>query len=108
LKEQFINRMLDLAEKRGIKLAGWEDIARNLTPETQDRLRKSLYFLLGTRIPAGRPKRFPTPTSSGFMTSLSPESGRFGKRRDINAPSAMTNSTKKVLRPFIWISALWF
>ena len=45
LKEQFINGMLDLAEKRGIKLAGWEDIARNLTPETQDRLRKSLYFL---------------------------------------------------------------
>ena len=35
-------------------------------------MRKSLYFLLGTRIPAGRPKRFPTPISSGFMTSLSP------------------------------------
>lgn len=45
LKEQFINGMLDLAEERGIKLAGWEDIARNLTPETQERLRKSLYFL---------------------------------------------------------------
>ena len=71
-------------------------------------IRKSLYFLLGTRIPAGCPKRFPTPTSSGFTISLSPKSGRFGKRRDITAPSAMTNSIKKVLRPFIWISALGF
>ena len=45
MKELFTNRMLDLAEERGILLAGWEDIARNLEPETQERLRKSLYFL---------------------------------------------------------------
>lgn len=45
MKELFTNRMLDLAEDRGILLAGWEDIARNLEPETQERLRKSLYFL---------------------------------------------------------------
>jgi len=45
MKELFTNRMLDLAEERGIHLAGWEDIARNLEPETQERLRKSLYFL---------------------------------------------------------------
>ena len=45
LKELFTNRMLDLAEERGILLAGWEEIARNLEPETQERLRKSLYFL---------------------------------------------------------------
>ena len=45
MKELFTNRMLDLAEERGILLAGWEDIARNLDPETQERLGKSLYFL---------------------------------------------------------------
>ena len=45
MKEIFINGMLDLAEERGIRLAGWEDIARNLEPETQERLKQSLYFL---------------------------------------------------------------
>lgn len=37
--------MLDLAEARGIRLAGWEDIAKGLKPETQERLKKSLYFI---------------------------------------------------------------
>ena len=45
LKNQFTNGMLDLAEERGIKLAGWEDIARGLDSATTERLRKSLYFL---------------------------------------------------------------
>jgi hexosaminidase len=45
MKEVFTNNMLDLAEARGIRLAGWEDIARGLEPETQERLKRSLYFL---------------------------------------------------------------
>lgn len=45
MKEIFINGMLDLAEARGIRIAGWEDIARNLEPETQERLKQSLYFI---------------------------------------------------------------
>ena len=45
MKETFINGMLDLAEARGIRLAGWEDIARGLEPETQERLKNSLYFI---------------------------------------------------------------
>ena len=45
MKEIFTNGMLDLAEERGIRLAGWEDITRNLEPETQERLKRSLYFL---------------------------------------------------------------
>ena len=45
MKELFINGMLDLAEERGIRLAGWEDIARGLDSATTERLRKSLYFL---------------------------------------------------------------
>ncbi len=45
MKEIFTNNMLDLAEMRGIRLAGWEDIARNLEPETEERLKRSLYFL---------------------------------------------------------------
>jgi len=45
MKEFFINGMLDLAEARGIRLAGWEDIAKGLEPETQERLKNSLYFI---------------------------------------------------------------
>ena len=45
MKEIFTNNMLDLAETLGIRLAGWEDIARGLEPETQERLKRSLYFL---------------------------------------------------------------
>ena len=45
MKEIFINGMLDLAEVRGIRLAGWEDIVKGLEPETQERLKHSLYFL---------------------------------------------------------------
>ena len=45
MKELFINGMLDLAEQKGIRLAGWEDIARGLKPETEARLKRSLYFI---------------------------------------------------------------
>ena len=45
MKEIFTNNMLELAEARGIRLAGWEDIARGLKPATEDRLKRSLYFL---------------------------------------------------------------
>ena len=45
MKETFINGMLDLAEARGIRLSGWEDIAKGLEPETQERLKNSLYFI---------------------------------------------------------------
>ena len=45
MKEVFTNGMLDLAEARGILLAGWEDIAHNVGPATIERLKHSLYFL---------------------------------------------------------------
>lgn len=45
LKDLFTNKMLDLAEERGILLAGWHDLALNIRPETQERLKRSLYFL---------------------------------------------------------------
>jgi len=45
MKETFINGMLDLAEEHGIRIAGWEDIARGLDPETEERLKQSLYFV---------------------------------------------------------------
>ena len=45
MKDLFTNNMLELAEQRGIKLAGWEDIAKGIEPETEERLKQSLYFI---------------------------------------------------------------
>ncbi len=45
MKEVFTNCMLGLAEVRGIRLAGWEDIAKGLESGTEERLKRSLYFL---------------------------------------------------------------
>jgi len=44
LKDYFINRVLDIAEERGVKLAGWQEIAQHLEPETFGRLRRNLFF----------------------------------------------------------------
>ena len=45
MKDLFTNNMLELAEQRGIRLAGWEDIAKGIEPETVQRLKQSLYFI---------------------------------------------------------------
>ena len=45
MKEIFTNGMLDLAETRGIRLAGWEDICHDLEPQTERRLKQSLYYV---------------------------------------------------------------
>ena len=42
LKDYFLNRVLDIAEARGIRLGGWQDVCQNLEPATLDRLKKQL------------------------------------------------------------------
>lgn len=44
LNDYFLNRVLDIAEERNVKIAGWQEIALNIRPETRARLRKSLLF----------------------------------------------------------------
>ena len=45
MKDLFTNSMLELAEQRGILLAGWEDIAKGIEPATAELLKQSLYFI---------------------------------------------------------------
>lgn len=45
MKDLFINRMLDIAEKRNVMLAGWQEITQNIKPETAERLKKQLLFI---------------------------------------------------------------
>ena len=42
LKDYFLNRVLDIAEARGVKLGGWQDVCQNLDPATLNRLKKQL------------------------------------------------------------------
>ena len=44
LKDYFTNRVLDIAEAKGVKVAGWQEIAQHLEPATYERLKRSLAF----------------------------------------------------------------
>ncbi|MCR5352468.1 MAG: family 20 glycosylhydrolase [Bacteroidales bacterium] len=42
LKEYFLNRVMDIAEARGVRLGGWQDVCQGVGPATLARLRKNL------------------------------------------------------------------
>jgi len=42
LKDYFLNRVMDIAEARGVKLGGWQDICQNIEPATLARLKGNL------------------------------------------------------------------
>lgn len=44
LKDWFLNRVMDIAEERGVKLAGWQDVCQHLEPATLERLKRNLAF----------------------------------------------------------------
>ena len=44
LKDYFTNRVLDIAEARGVKIAGWQEVAQNLAPATYERVKRNLAF----------------------------------------------------------------
>ena len=44
LKEYFISHVLDIAEAKGVKIAGWQEVALHLSPATAERLKKNLFF----------------------------------------------------------------
>ena len=45
LTDYFVSRVLDIAEARGVKIAGWQELAQHLAPQTLARLQKNLYFV---------------------------------------------------------------
>ena len=44
LKAYFLNKVMDIAEKRGIKIAGWQETPQRLDPATEERMLKNLSF----------------------------------------------------------------
>ena len=45
VKDTFTRGMLALAQERGVKLAGWQEIVENIEPETLEQLKKQLLFV---------------------------------------------------------------
>ena len=54
LKEYFISRVLDIAEAKGVRIAGWQEVAQHLTPGTFERLKKRLDFINFWAVSRGR------------------------------------------------------
>ena len=42
LKDYFIGRVLDIAEARGVKVGGWQDVCQHLEPATLERIKENL------------------------------------------------------------------
>lgn len=45
LREFFISNVLDIAEKKSVKIGGWQEIINGLTPKTTMRLKESLFMV---------------------------------------------------------------
>jgi len=45
LKDYYINGVLDIAEAKGVKIAGWQEIAQHLAPATFERLKDNLAYV---------------------------------------------------------------
>ena len=44
LKDYFIGRVLDIAEAKGVKVAGWQEVGQHLDPATFEKLKRNLAF----------------------------------------------------------------
>lgn len=44
LKAYYLNKVMDMAEARGIKIAGWQETPQRLDPATTERIKKNLAF----------------------------------------------------------------
>jgi len=54
LKDYFTNRVLDIAEARGVKIAGWQEVAQHLKPATYERVKRNLAFTNFWAVSRGR------------------------------------------------------
>lgn len=43
LKDYYVRRILEIAKAKGVKIAGWQDLCMNLSPETFELMKENLY-----------------------------------------------------------------
>ena len=77
LKDYFTNRVLDIAEAKGVKIAGWQEIAQHLEPETYERVKLNLAFTNFWAVSRGREKIGYTFANDGIPVVLSNSSNTY-------------------------------
>ena len=77
LKDYFTNRVLDIAEARGVKIAGWQEVAQHLEPATYERVKRNLAFTNFWAISRGRDKVGYTFANDGIPVVLSNSSNAY-------------------------------
>ena len=77
LKDYFTNRVLDIAEAKGVKLAGWQEIGEHLEPATVERLKKNLAFTNLWAVSRGRDELAYKYANEGINVVLSNSSNNY-------------------------------
>ena len=77
LKDYYISRVLDIAEAKGVKLAGWQEVGQHLEDATFDRLRKNLAFTNLWSVSRGKDQLAYTYANEGIPVVLSNSSNNY-------------------------------
>ena len=77
LKDYFIGRVLDIAEAKGVKVAGWQEVGQHLEPATFERLKKNLAFTNLWAVSRGRDALAYTYANEGVPVVLSNSSNAY-------------------------------
>ena len=71
LKDYFISKVLDIAINKGVKLAGWQEVAQHLEPETFNKLKANLFMINLWAVSRGRVEQAYTLANDGVPVVLS-------------------------------------
>ena len=71
LKDYFISKVLDIAHEKGVKIAGWQEVAQNLTPQTLAKLKENLFMINLWAVSRGRIEQAYTMANDGIHVVLS-------------------------------------
>ena len=77
LKDYFTNRVLDIAEAKGVKIAGWQEVAQHLQPATYERVKRNLAFTNFWAVSRGRETIGYTFANDGVPVVLSNSSNTY-------------------------------
>ena len=77
LTDYFVSHMLDIAEARGVKIAGWQEVALHLRPETFERLKKNLAYVNLWAVSRGRDEYAYKYANEGINVVLSNASNNY-------------------------------
>lgn len=71
LKDYFISNVLDIAESKGVKIAGWQEVAQHLQPETYEKLKRNVFTIYLWAVSRGRVDQAYTMANDGIQVVLS-------------------------------------